>query len=194
MDTIDLSTKAHEYASGKVDAILTKAVEQAYKDGYHDGFNEGRSVATADLCDEEDGFVDLGLPSGTLWSEDYLSENGDVLYWTYGEAEHESLPTIEQWRELQDICVWRYYRNNNTSMAKCIGPNGNALDFKVTGRMIADELLLANAFFWISSDEISPNNRITAAIRFYKNGTGDATHESCFVGYRLPVRAVKKHG
>ena len=46
------------------------------------------------------GYVDLGLPSGTLWKE--YNENCGLI--TYDQARHyygNSLPTKEQWEELK---------------------------------------------------------------------------------------------
>ena len=52
----------------------------------------------------ENEFVDLGLPSGTLWRES--NEEG---FFTFGQAMEEfgdNLPTKEQLEELMTLCTW----------------------------------------------------------------------------------------
>ena len=53
------------------------------------------------------GYVDFGLPSGTLWAE----ESAGTGYYTINEAKAEygnRLPTKEQWQELIDNCNWEW--------------------------------------------------------------------------------------
>ena len=78
----------------------------------------------------ENSFVDLGLPSGTLWKAE--SELG--LY-TYQEAndmfvsETEYLPTYDQLIELKQHCKW--WRVETGYMLT--GPNGNSITFSADG-------------------------------------------------------------
>ena len=78
----------------------------------------------------ENSFVDLGLPSGTLWKAE--SELG--LY-TYQEAndmfvsEEEHLPTYEQLFELKQECMW--WKTETGYMLT--GPNGNSITFLSDG-------------------------------------------------------------
>ena len=53
------------------------------------------------------GYVDLGLPSGTLWK----AENEDCGFITYDQAYNfygSSIPTKEQWEELKNNCLWTW--------------------------------------------------------------------------------------
>lgn len=53
------------------------------------------------------GYVDLGLPSGTLWK----STNEDCDLITYEQAYNfygENVPTKEQWEELKNNCIWTW--------------------------------------------------------------------------------------
>ena len=55
-------------------------------------------------------YVDLGLPSGTLWK----AENEDCGLITYDQAVNfyrTSLPTKEQWEELKNFCLWTWTGN-----------------------------------------------------------------------------------
>lgn len=104
----DLVKKAENYAEGKVNEVLTLAIEQAYIDGYRDGYKDCEEEISVDLPCEEVEYVDLGLPSGTLWAKDYMKEeNGNILlYMTHGEANCLNIPTQEQWDELKRVCVF----------------------------------------------------------------------------------------
>ena len=96
------------------------------------------NVVTYELIEEEItsyhrvvvDFVDLGLPSGTLWKA--INEPG--LY-TYQEAndkfvsEEEHLPTYEQLFELKKECQW----GRTDTGYELLGPNGNSITFSAEG-------------------------------------------------------------
>ena len=73
------------------------------------------------------GYVDLGLPSKTLWKD--KNEGG---WYTYDEAKSEfgnQLPTQKQLRELANKCTWAW-----TGSGYCLtGPNGNSITLPATG-------------------------------------------------------------
>lgn len=72
-------------------------------------------------------YVDLGLPSGTLWKDQ--NENG--LY-TYQEAENsfgKVMPTAPQLNELVNFCTWEW----TGSGYKITGPNGKSMVFPAEG-------------------------------------------------------------
>ena len=74
-------------------------------------------------------FIDLGLPSGTLWATEnepgYHQFNKAVK--TFGEM----LPTIEAWRELFRQCHRKW--NANRKGYLLTGPNGNTLFLPAEG-------------------------------------------------------------
>ena len=73
-------------------------------------------------------FIDLGLPSGTLWRD--ANETDD--YFTYEEAVNrfgDKLPTKEQMEELKDKCQWTWNGNGY----KVTGPNGNSIVLPAAG-------------------------------------------------------------
>ena len=73
-------------------------------------------------------YVDLGLPSGTLWK----SKNEKGMYYTYDEAVSQfgdKLPTCEQFAELQEFCTWTW--NGKGYVIK--GDNGNSIILHATG-------------------------------------------------------------
>ena len=96
------------------------------------------NVVTYELIEEEItsyyrvvvDFVDLGLPSGTLWKAE--SEAGLYTYreandWFVRETEH--LPTYDQLIELKQQCKWE----KTDTGYEVVGPNGNSITFSADG-------------------------------------------------------------
>ena len=85
--------------------------------------------------ESKSGYVDLGLPSGTLWKN--ANEGGKYAYYTYDEAVSRfgnELPTVEQFRELQKMCnMTRKFKNIIVT-----GPNGNSILFPTAGLIECD--------------------------------------------------------
>lgn len=78
-------------------------------------------------------YVDLGLPSGTMWKnvneKNPKDENG---FYTYDEANREfgtSLPNYEQMKELKDMCIWTWKKNGY----QIVGLNGNHIFLPAAG-------------------------------------------------------------
>lgn len=70
------------------------------------------------------GYVDLGLPSGTLWHNQ--NEGGDNALYTYEKAKKISggkLPTKRQFEELKNKCSWTWTDRGY----KVTGPNGKTI-------------------------------------------------------------------
>lgn len=79
-------------------------------------------------------YVDLGLPSGTRWKESNEGDqgNGEIVYYDYDEAvQHfgSSLPTKEQWEELNNSCTWEW----TGSGYNVTGPNGQTITLPAAG-------------------------------------------------------------
>ena len=77
---MELIERAQTYAVQKTDELITKAIEQAYIDGYRDGYKDRENEIPVVLTDGNVEYVDLGLPSKTLWSTDYVKEKDSILY------------------------------------------------------------------------------------------------------------------
>ena len=92
MNTVD---KAKEYAEGKVTEALTKVVADAYMSGYDAGYQDGIDKVAKDSSLEETEFVDLGLPSGTLWASDYVKDGDEA-----GKAAWKTCPKCQ--KRMQD--------------------------------------------------------------------------------------------
>lgn len=74
-----------------------------------------------------DGYVDLGLPSGTLWKAENEPERYD--YSTAVSKFGDELPTSTQFQELIDKCDWKW----TGSGYKVIGSNGNFIMIRAKG-------------------------------------------------------------
>lgn len=75
-------------------------------------------------------YVDLGLPSGTLWKN--ANEGDNDAHYTYDEAISRfgnKLPTKQQLEELKNKCTWTW----TGSGYKVIGPNGNSIYLPAAG-------------------------------------------------------------
>lgn len=81
-------------------------------------------------------FIDLGLPSGTLWAKDYAPG-----YYTFDEAQEAFpglMPTKEMFQELYDHCEWKWLTKSKSPGKKCAGyrvtgPNGKSIYFPALG-------------------------------------------------------------
>ena len=72
-------------------------------------------------------YVDLNLPSGTLWAE-----KNEEDYYTFDEAVEKygnSLPTREQLEELKEYCQWKWIDDGY----KVTGPNGESIVLPAEG-------------------------------------------------------------
>lgn len=198
---MNIAEKAASYAEEKSGEVMTNAIAQAYADGYRDGYRDREDEIPIDLRDNKTEYVDLGLPSGTLWAKDYeKTEGGSELSLAYEEASHLNIPTNEQWTELRENCIWQKcsaFRNGSTRhVFECIGPNGNTIEFAPTGYNSAELCLnMTNAYFWTKGEILNNNSRTAARIQFVNRtfvDEVDCCWEALFTGYSLSVRLVKQ--
>lgn len=87
----------------------------------------GSFHSTNDDSTHDFDYVDLGLPSGTLWKgsneKGYLTYDQAINY--YGNK----LPTCEQFAELHAMCSWRWTGNG----WNVTGPNGSFIFLPAAG-------------------------------------------------------------
>ena len=185
----ELKEKANKYAEENVINVLKEAFAKVYADGYRDGYKDREEEIPVDMRDGKTEYVDLGLPSGTLWAKTFEKVNGERLFLSYDKAKTMNLPTIDQWEELRTTCKWTM----DSGRIYCIGPNGNTLRFATTGYIEAKETCICanQSLFWLLSEDRSDNSR-KAGYVFYTNGLYKYTSDY-FSGYKLPVRLVSKN-
>lgn len=132
-------------------------------------------------------YIDLGLPSGTLWAD----ENAEG-YYTFDKAKEkfgESLPSKELWQELIDNCEWLWDFKNNQMVV--IGKNGNRIVLPACGfqhiHNVFDNGTIG--FYW-SSDYFTDYIDCAYHISFSARDVGISN--SIGSSYRHSVRQIKK--
>lgn len=136
-------------------------------------------------------FIDLGLPSGTLWkNQNEQNPKDDHGFYTYDDAMSAfegQIPNKQQCRELISRCEWTWTGNGYTVK----GPNGNTITFAAAGYRKPNGLLECvgtEGEYWTSTTEESGTWRDAWCLLFdsvyvYTDG------EYCT--YSLPVRLIK---
>ena len=119
------------------------------------------------------GYVDLGLPSGTLWKN--TSEGGEYSFYTYDEAVSmfgNQLPTKDQFVELKNECEWIW----TGSGYKVTGPNGESITLPAAGYRYCDgdgdgevNDVGSHGAYWSSTPD---NSGCAWEISFYSRGVG----------------------
>ena len=190
-----INEKAKKYAENKALEAMSAAIEQAFVEGYNQGYTEGRedeknSCAATMSLDDYDlvTFVELGLPSGTKWSSNYLMKEGNACYFTYDEAAKLNIPTLEQLEELVSFCE----RFSIKSGLQFVGLNGNNITVENADyRKDSERTAVGNSScpkFWLNDQsqdilEIEKN-----CAWFYDK----KSRNTLFKGYRIPVMLVSK--
>ncbi len=131
------------------------------------------------------GYIDLGLPSGTLWKG-----SNEIGYYTYEEAERDfrnQLPTEMQFRELKEKCQWLW----SDTGYRVIGPNGNYIVFPVSGMRFQDgyiDLMRGGRYWSLTQSEDNPN--YSWFLGFYPSDKVEIN--TTFHEYGLSVRLIYK--
>lgn len=94
---MDVKTEAHEYALKAMETELAK-IEEAYIAGYEAGKKVGFKPIEIDRNGIE--WVDLSLPSGTLWSTPLRNDKNHLLELPFKQAKDMDIPTMEDYEEL----------------------------------------------------------------------------------------------
>ena len=196
MDIIELADK---YAEGKANQAITQAIADAYVEGYKAGYKDRENEISMEFRDCKTNYVDLGLPSGTLWSTDYEKQDGKYLYLPYMKARQMNLPTKEQWEELLELCRWDLIleKRHGSYWVNCVGPNGQVLTFYAHGMQTTSYInyyKYKEIFFWIR-DNCNNEEKQTVHICEEKVTEYEANMKKeligVFSGFHLPVRLVR---
>lgn len=138
---------------------------------------------------KEEGYVDLGLPSGTWWKRYDEADlyTHEMAVETFGNK----LPSEKQYKELLSMCKW----SSNGQLYTVVGPNGNYIQFKIAGYRRGYNSELENArdrgYFWTSNRD----ERYTAFEKYHCLYVGLNTKyymESFDHYYLLSVKLVQK--
>ena len=179
---------AIQYASQKAEELAI-IIQEAYLKGYEQGFLNANKTISVDGIQ----YVDLGLPSGTLWSrtslqyEHYGYKQTKVSYY---DALNMQIPTVEQWEEVRKFC--------HCDGLNIIGPNGGRIGYGIAPGLypiysLGEHCEEGHNKFWLKGDVDSKNNAPTMIFDFNKKPIvpviGTSSH---FIGFQLPVFLVKK--
>ena len=192
---------ANEYAEGKVTKASSQVVADAYMAGYDAGYQDGYNKVVKDSVTEGVEYVDLGLPSRTLWASDYVKDDNDkAIYVAQENSADYEIPTYEQFKELMDECKWEQKSEKNWTesgfyhwheWAICLGPNGNKITFEKTGIYEATDsrTRTSEILFWLNNKEYFHRNCASITLNDL-----NVDSENVFSGYKLPIRLVKTIG
>ncbi len=132
----------------------------------------------------EHGYVDLGLPSGTLWKE--KSERGFFDYQKAVQQFGNMLPSKKQFQELIDFCEWSWSGwDEDPTYYKVTGRNGKTIVFINNGYVSDDGKVYGNrqgGLFWTSTKNDDAEN--TYVLSTYRELVDD---DSPFKGNRIEV-------
>lgn len=161
METNNLKNMAEQYAISVLqDQINT--IAQAYIEGY----NKSRAV----VVENDIEYIDLGLPSGTLWATKFLNDEGMV----YCDAESYKLPTEEQYEEFRKL-RWRIVENKYIIIT---GLNGNEIALP----------LRYSLTFWLAGQKT--NESFEVFVAYYSNAE-TMKYVRGYVGHKKNVLMVK---
>ena len=194
----ELKELSVNYAIEKTNEMFSQIVAQAFADGYRMGYKDRENEIPMDMRNGKTEYVDLGLPSGTLWSTSYEKMDEQILFLPFQEAVVYAIPSEEQWKELISTCRWSYRSISNKSREYiCIGPNGNSLSFYSVGMMSIGKIYTNRLFFWLKDN--GENVDKNSAFAYVSDKIDPKTHMKNFeimltktyMGYKLPIRLVK---
>lgn len=192
----DLKEISRKYAEEKTSELLKAAIAQAYADGFADGYKARKNEEFVEIETGNVKFLDMGLPSGTLWASDFLrDEDGEIVYLPYDEAKELGLPTKEQFVEMRDYCKSSLVQKYNYLSSKYLsitGPSGEYIRLYPTGYEEADcKKDGGNIYSWILTDDVSIEKLVSYT--FFGQYTNEVLGIRQFhAGLKLPVLLVKK--
>lgn len=173
---------AEQYANEKA-AEFTQAIKEAYLKGYELGELHTASTINVDGVK----YHDLGLPSGTLWSEplDRPLFSG-YRFFTYIEAVKLNIPTVEQFEELK-----KYTGTvNHPNYIDIAGVSGERITVltkdEEKNKHKGENTRYDEPWFWLKSEADGSDAKVARI-----DNCGILLTGSHFKGYKLPVFLVK---
>jgi len=194
---MDVEERAKKYAEGKALKALesiTSAIEKAYAVGFYDGqrYYENQDFEAA----QEVTYVDLGLPSKTLWSLQYLTKESGIVKLPYVEAMKFKIPTVEQFEELWYECHKSFISKSGSKCVKLTGKSGNhiLLKYLKIEDMPSADYDYGSFFFWLKDkyeEDLYEIDHFCACIKETQNLTLPNVN-TIFMGLKLPIMLVSK--
>ena len=189
---------AQQFAEQKLEE-LSKQIKDAYLKGYEQALLDTKKS----ICIDGIEYVDMGLPSGTLWSKNPLGIKGEYRKVDYSEAINLPIPTIEQWKELCEYCAIK----KNEIVASAPSCQRISFDFWCYGLCGEGCDSIIGFKFWLKGDKY-PEMYAPAMVYCCKTKENIAVEYKAqevyinnndlfigadmhFTGFRLPVFLVK---
>lgn len=138
-------------------------------------------------------YVDLDLPSGTLWADKNVGaeneeDQGDYLNYEEALKTH-ALPSKEQFDELIKYCDWKWVKYKEVNGYLVIGKNGHSLFLPACGYRYCNgdlNYVVSFGYYWSSTPSGSEK---AWELYFY---SGRVYLYSTYRCYEQPVRLVNK--
>lgn len=132
----------------------------------------------------QEEYVDLGLPSGTLWKAE--NENCGLISYEQAVSRYGiNLPTKEQWEELVRSCNWEW----NGKGYNVTGSNNKSIFLPANGFSFNGRTQLDDGFYWVKP--IEDNRRSKFPWVFIFGGKKKMAVGQFKSGFDLSVRLVK---
>lgn len=99
-------------------------------------------------------YIDLGLPSKTLWADRNIgAEKPEAYgeYYNFDAAQKYNCPTKKQFKELVEYCDWKWVTYNNTNGYLVIGKNGNSIFLPAGARGASYSGVGSYGIYWSST-------------------------------------------
>ena len=110
---MDLIDKSFEYVKRRCNEDNKDITRKAFLAGARSFYEEF----------DVDKYIDLDLPSKTLWADWYHVVNGKLDRYRFFNGNDKLVPTLDQVQELIDNCIWKVMGK----YAYCVGRNGKSL-------------------------------------------------------------------
>lgn len=190
---MNILENAEKYAEGKANQAITKAIADVYIEGYKAGYKDREEEIPMNLRDNKTEYVDLGLPSGTLWASDYEKSDGEYIYLHYEKAKYMNLPTEVQWKELiascKMVCDKFIEHRVNYYRITFIATNGNSITFLNTGYVQVNKENKDDALFWLHN-EGNDSEKVAVSTNREEQKVQPEPRKF-FAGFKLPIRLVR---
>ena len=95
-----------DYAQGQIKRPKIKSTSSQKSNNANEARSKTVELEKVITQSLKKGYVDLGLPSGTLWKA--TNESGFYDYDSAIRKYGKRLPSRDQWEELKDYCTWQW--------------------------------------------------------------------------------------
>lgn len=167
-------------------AAITKWIKVQTRD------NTSRKEETESDIDSLE-FVDLGLPSKTIWATENIKHEKKEAYFTFNEAVEkfgDNLPQKEDWAELFKYCSHKW--DDDRKGCVITGPNGNSIFLPAAGYHVSASVNGVGSYggYW-SGTPISGDVSNAYDVYFGSGGV-DPQDSSSRYYYGFSVRLARK--